>query len=168
MLADFDLYKDCIKYSDLPILIVGETMANIYGWVSVCNHYQYYGPEKYKEHGLNCLLDVNGISGYENSRFFKGVGNMKFASQTETIMSLIEHRESKWTYKCLSQVIRFFDRDLWVHELKSRGLEEKLRNMVEEIIRYDEDDQSLRKVLEWRITGVFQASEKLRRLMPKS
>ena len=52
---NWELVDRCLKFKELPIIIVAETMADIFGFVSVYGRVQYCGDSCFENEELVCL-----------------------------------------------------------------------------------------------------------------
>jgi hypothetical protein len=132
------------KYTHLPIIVAGESMADILGWTSVVGKLQYIGDKKYENRDLCCLSE----SGYTGNSFMGSGGQLRFMSNIETLCSLVEYDCSHWGLRAICHALRCLHMDVkWYAELSKRGLEQRLVEKLTIAVELNEDDESVFNVL---------------------
>ena len=146
-----NLVAACLKYKDYPVVVAGESMADLCGFTQTEGRIRFCGDPKYENEGLYHIGPLSdGIVGRSHMR---SGGALKFANAVETLLSLLLFDCSQWGYKGLCKAIRILGPDVdWWTPVKELGLEGILFEKLREAISLWEDDESILGVARYRLT----------------
>ena len=149
---NIELLDLCRKNRELPIIIVGESMADLCGYVSTYGRISYCGKRLYENDIFSCKGDIPTF--IHGKHFFKFGGNIKFADSVETLLSLLYFQCNQWGYRAICKIIRRLEPDVdWWTPTVEYNLLDILYQKLDTAIALGEEDETIYPALEFRLSN---------------
>lgn len=119
------------KYKDTPIVIAGDTVADIYGWTSTYGKWSYIGDKSYEDDNLVCVAEVMPKT-YKCSCMSSDGGCLRYLDNVSAVCSLVEHSKTDWGLIALYNILRYARGFWWIEALQENGLIPRLMELLDE------------------------------------
>lgn len=119
------------KYRDIPIVIAGDTVADIFGWTSTYGKWSYIGDKSFEDESLVCVAE-SMPSTYKIDPMSVNAGQLRYLDNVSSVCSLVEHSKTDWGLIALYNILRYARGFWWIEALQARNLIPSLMSQLDE------------------------------------